>query len=58
METGDKVRIIASKEELANYGIDVILLERQIYTVEMADEDTVWLIECGYGFKMSMLEVQ
>lgn len=56
MKQGDKVRIIASNEDLKSHGIDINRLNLSVYTVEKV-ESFILLEEVGYLFNAEMLEV-
>ena len=55
MKQGDKVRIIASIEDLKNNGIDINRLNLDVYTVEKVGI-MILLEESGYLFNAEMLE--
>ena len=57
MKQGDKVRIIASIEDLKSHGIDINRLNLDVYTVEKVGS-MILLEEVGYLFNVEMLEVK
>ena len=57
MKQGDKVRIIASIEDLKSHGIDINRLNLDVYTSEKVGS-MILLEEVGYLFSAEMLEVK
>ena len=55
MKQGDKVRIIASIEDLKSHGIDINRLNLDVYTIEEVGI-MILLEESGYLFNAEMLE--